>query len=689
MARRTHARDDNKKHTRELQVSRQRNAESKSRRPERDGAGEEFTFLKAGIENLIENLPEAIALLDQHDRITRINREFTRVFGYSFADAAGRPINDLIVPADLREEGARFFRVVSDGSTLAADTVRRHKDGSLIPVSVLAILIQGEDNTRQICAIYRDITERKQAEEQLRRRDAILGALAAATRSFLEEPPFEQGIQDMLEHLGRATEVSRVYVFVNHTAEDGSLLTSQRYEWVARGITRQMNNPDNQDLPWLAGGMERWAEILRRGDIVQGHVRDFPASEQEILAPQGVLSIVAVPVFVGQEWWGFIGFYECARERAWTPAETEALKAAAGTLGALIQRQRVQEALRGSEERFRSVFENSPDAICVIDDPGHCVLVNDAMCRLIGVSREGLLGSHYGTYVDDETRAMMETNWAKRKQGGPARLSYECKVLRPDGNVRTTQIVPAVLRPPSGSPLRLVILRDVTDYHCMQDQLEAMRSRLLALQEMERATVARVLHDTLGQNLGILAFNVTAVEQILGEAGSAPIAALIANMRNVIQETGDRLRDVARGLHPREVRELGLVVGVRGFIDQFVRRTGLHVTASIHDDGLKPEENVAINIYRIIQEAFTNIMKHSRCRSVDFEMRRDGNCLLVTIKDDGVGFSLEEVSRREINRRGMGMFIVHERTRAINGRLKIHSSPNQGTQVLLTVPLMT
>ena len=689
MARRTDARNDDEQHGRELQLSRKLNREPESVRPERDRGGEEFTFHRAGIENLIENLPEAIALLDQHDRVTRINREFTRVFGYSFAEAAGRPINDLIVPADLREEGVRFYRVVSEGSTVDADTVRRHKDGSLIPVSVLAILIQGEDNTRQICAIYRDITERKQGEEKLRRRDAILGALAEATRSFLEEAPLDKGIQHMLEHLGKATDVSRVYVFVNHTAEDGALRTSQRYEWVAQGITRQMNNPDNQDVPWLDGGMGRWAEILRRGDIVQGHVRDFPESEQEILAPQGILSIVAVPVFVGQEWWGFIGFYECARERAWTPAEAEALKAAAGTLGALIQRQRVQEALRGSEERFRSLFENSPDAICVIDDPGRCVLVNDAMCRLIGVSREGLLGSHYGTYLARETRAMMETNWAQQKRGGPAPLSYECKVLRPDGSVRTTQVVPAILRPPSGSLVRLVILRDVTDYRRMQDQLEAVRSKLLQLQEMERATVARVLHDTVGQNLGILAFNVTAIEQILGEAGSVPIAALIANMRSIVQETGDKLRDVARGLHPREIRELGLVVGVRGFIDQFVRRTGLQVRISIDGDRLKAEENVAINIYRIIQEAFTNIIKHSRCRSVDFEMCRDGDCLLVTIKDDGVGFSPDEVSRREINRVGMGMFIVHERTRAINGRLEIHSSPNQGTQVLLTVPLTT
>jgi PAS domain S-box-containing protein len=688
MARRAKARDE-KRHARESKSPKKRKAEAKLHSTRRDPARNKFAFPKAGIENLIESLPEAVALLDQHDRVMCINREFSRVFGYTLDEALGHPIDNLIVPPNLREEGARFFRMVTDGSTLDAETVRRRKDGSLIPVSVLAILIRGEDDTRQICAIYRDITERKQGEEKLRRRDGILEALARATRSFLEEVPIAKGIQSMLGHLGLATEVSRVYVFLNQAVEGGSLLTGECYEWVAAGIMRQMDNPDNQGLSCLAGGMGRWVEILRRGHIIQGHVKDFPQSEQEILVPRRIMSILAVPIFVGQEWWGFIGFDECARERAWTAAETDALKAAAGTLGALMQRQRVQEALRESEERFRSVFENSPDAICVIDDPGHCVLVNDAMCRLIGVSRAELVGSHYGAYVDEQTQAMMETNWAQRKRGEPAPLSYECEVVRPDGEVRTTEIVPAILHPPSGSPLRLVILRDVTDYRRMQDQLEAMRSRLLELQEMERAAVARVLHDTIGQNLGILAFNVTAIEHMIGAAGSMQIAALIANMRTVIQETGDKLRDVARGLHPREVRELGLLVGVRAFIDQFVQRTGLRVTASINGDRLEAGEKVAINIYRIIQEAFTNIIKHSCCRSVDFHMHQDGNRLVVSIKDDGVGFCLEEVRQREIGRRGMGMFIIHERTRAINGRLEVTSTPTQGTRVVLTVPLTT
>ena len=96
---------------------------------------------------------------------------------------------------------------------------------------------------------------------------------------------------------------------------------------------------------------------------------------------------------------------------------------------------------------------------------------------------------------------------------------------------------------------------------------------------------------------------------------------------------------------------------------------------------------MAINLYRIIQEAFTNIIRHSKCQSVDFQLTMDNDCLLVRINDDGVGFSPKEVSGRDMDRRGMGLFIIHERAKAINAKIQIHSEANQGTKVKVEVPL--
>ncbi len=351
------------------------------------------------------------------------------------------------------------------------------------------------------------------------------------------------------------------------------------------------------------------------------------------------------------------------------------------------ERKQAEEALRESEERFRSIFEKSRDAICLIDSEGRYLMVNDAMCELTGVSREELVDKHYSTFVDKETHELMEQYWLRRQGNQPAPDRYEFKLIRTDGDIRIIDNVPTVIHFQDKPPLTLAILRDVTERRRMEDALESMRSKLLNLQESERSKISRVLHDTIGQNIGILDFNLATIVEILDETSRESISGLIDNMRNVIRGTGDKLRDISSGLHPRLVQELGLVAGVHNLIDRFQGATGIEVHSSIQINELHIDESVAVNLYRIVQEALTNIVKHSKCGSVLFEMAVDDGRLGVMVKDDGTGFSLEDVSQRDIEQRGMGLFIMEERAKAIGGRLQIHSEPEQGTKVEVEVGL--
>jgi len=351
------------------------------------------------------------------------------------------------------------------------------------------------------------------------------------------------------------------------------------------------------------------------------------------------------------------------------------------------ERKQAEEALRESEERFRSIFEKSRDAICLIDSEGRYLMVNDAMCELTGLSREELVNKHYSTFMDKETHELMEQYWLRRQRNQPAADRYEFKLIRADGDIRIIDNVPTVIHFQDKPPLTLAILRDVTERRRMEDALESMRSKLLNLQESERSKISRVLHDTIGQNIGILDFNLATIVEILDETSRESISRLIDNMRNVIRETGDKLRDISSGLHPRLVQELGLVAGAHNLIDRFQGATGIEVHSSIQINELHIDESVAVNLYRIVQEALTNIVKHSKCGSVLFEMAVDDGRLGVMVKDDGTGFSLEDVSQRDIEQRGMGLFIMEERAKAIDGRLQIHSEPDKGTKVQVQVEL--
>jgi PAS domain S-box-containing protein len=449
---------------------------------ERRRAEQELRFQKVSLENLIDNAPEAIALLNHDDRIVRINREFTRVFGYTSEEILGHPINEIIVPPELIAEGNLFYRTLKDGGTIDTETVRRRKDGTLVPVSILAIRIHGENGRKEICAIYRDITERQEAEKQLRRRDAILAALGTTFARFLRVAPFEDNIGYLLRELGQAAEVSRVYVFENHLDESGAPVTSQRYEWVAPGITPQIENPDTHAFPWRAGGMGRWEGLLSQGEAVQGHVRDFPESEQRILLSQGIRSLVAVPIFVDRQWWGFIGFDECVAERDWTAATLEALRVAAGTLGGLIERRRAEDALRENEATLQAILSASPVGIS---------LVHGRTLAWANKAKYDMMGYEIGSLEGESSRAFYPSEEDFERVGGELSAAIrsggvgraETRLVTGDGREIHCQLQASPLHPADLSRGVIVAAMDITDRKLAEEALRQSEAKYRTLVE--------------------------------------------------------------------------------------------------------------------------------------------------------------------------------------------------------------
>jgi GAF domain-containing protein len=144
--------------------------------------------------------------------------------------------------------------------------------------------------------------------------------------------------------------VSRVYVFENHTDAEGRMLTSQRFEWSAEGVEPQIDNPDLQSLSLVDAGFERWEEMLGAGAIVQGPVTEFPDDERAFLEAQNIRSLAVVPIFVDDEWWGFMGFDDCIEDRRWSESSLAVLGTAADLFGAAIFRLAVEEDRRRLHE---------------------------------------------------------------------------------------------------------------------------------------------------------------------------------------------------------------------------------------------------------------------------------------------------------------------------------------------------
>jgi two-component system, NtrC family, sensor kinase len=181
--------------------------------------------------------------------------------------------------------------------------------------------------------------------EALLRRNRILESVRFAAQQFMRSSHWAGVIDAVLAKVGQAADVSRAYIFENHTDDTGRLYASQRHEWTAEGITPQVSNPDLQDFSFADAGLESWRALLANNDIVSGATCEMTADQRAFLESQDIRSKIAIPIFAEGAWWGFLGLDDCVQDRIWTDAEKDSLRAGADMLGATITRQRIQDAL--------------------------------------------------------------------------------------------------------------------------------------------------------------------------------------------------------------------------------------------------------------------------------------------------------------------------------------------------------
>ena len=180
--------------------------------------------------------------------------------------------------------------------------------------------------------------------DELVQRNSILESVRYTAEQFVRGSRWEDVISPILDKIGKAVSVSHAYIYQNHLNEAGLLVCSKQYEWTAPGITGQLKNEDLQNLPYNLED-NSWAASLRRNEMVYGLISEMNADERLLLQDQNIRSLVLIPIFVGDAWWGFIGFDDCDQDRLWSDAERDSLRACAEMLGATIARQNTQDAL--------------------------------------------------------------------------------------------------------------------------------------------------------------------------------------------------------------------------------------------------------------------------------------------------------------------------------------------------------
>ncbi|HUQ22864.1 MAG TPA: PAS domain S-box protein [Gaiellaceae bacterium] len=541
------------------------------------------------------------------------------------------------------------------------------------------------DALRAASGLVAAAVNRERAERDLNRRDAILDAVSRSAQVLLAAPEWCDAAPDLLRRLGVAAEASRAYIWEHRLRADGAAVAVPRFEWAAEGITPELDDPALQEVCFEENGLGRHWEMFQRNEAVAGNVADFPADERELISSNEILAIINLPIFVGDECWGFIGLDDCATQRDWSAAETDALRTAASLVAAAIARERSDVVLREHEQKLRAVFETALDAIFITDDDRRYVDVNPAGCELIGVAKRDLIGRSVDEFLPPQRLELVRATWHDYIKG--AGVQEEWETMRPDGTVVISE---ASARPNFVPGLHIAFMRDVTDR-------KRLESELLSSQKL----------DSLGRLAGGIAhdFNnlltgITGYASLLLERAGADTE--LARDLGEIKRAADRAAELTKQLlafgrrqmlkpHPLDLNVVLADVG--GFLQRLI---GDHVDLELlpaPDLGVVQADpgqieqviiNLAVNA--------SNAMPAGGRLSIETRNADDGSVELV-VADTGIGMdesTLSQIFEPFFTTRnegvGLGLASVYGIVHQSGGNVTVESTPGVGSVFTIRLP---
>jgi len=393
----------------------------------------------------------------------------------------------------------------------------------------------------------------------------------------------------------------------------------------------------------------------------------------------------------------------------------------------ITERRRAERSLQESEEHYRAVAENVADAI-VITVGTTPVFANKVFLALHGLDdMSQALGSSLEQLIVSDDAPLAKERMLARQRGDPGAGVYEYRIRRADGDVRTVQ-VSSVAITHKGEPAVLAVLRDITerkhaeaafrraqeelergvqertaelsqaieilqeqiserhkaedDLRKSQEQLHALSTRLLSMLEEERTRIAREIHDELGQALTALKIALAWIRQRL-PTDQKPLLDKADQMTHLIDTTVQAVRRIATELRPGVLDDLGLVAALEWHVREFQERTGIACAFTRSPEDIMVDPARATTLFRICQEALTNVARHANATRIDLILTQVGAALRLEVRDDGRGIPKEAVA----DPKSLGLMGMRERVLPWGGDVHIRGIQGRGTVVNVHIPL--
>ena len=644
------------------------------------------------LNRIYEETAIGLCYLDTDLRYIHINKWLAAINGLEVEKHLGRTIGEVLpdvaagVESQLRhviESGQALLRGTVEAETAAHPGAKRHYEHNYYPV-------RSDDGTVVgVSCSVQDITERRWAEKDLQEAHAQL----------------ERRVQDRTQELQRTTAQLRTL-----------LETTQIIPWEANADTYQFTYVGPQAVKILGYTLEQWFETGfwpahihpdDREDAIDFCVRssnskDHYEFEYRMLASDGRIVWITDLVSVIREdgkprtLQGFMiditqrkraELLQAGRNRVLEMvAEGKLLREVLDELACVVENQYDQEILcsillldeqeavlrHGAGPNLPEEYNRAIDGIAI----GPCV----ASCGTAAHRKKRVI-------VTDTLQDPLWKDFRELAQRFNLRACWSEPILSRHGKIRGTIAVyhRRVYRPSDDdisllekiAPLAAVAI----EHARAQEKLCDLGRRLIRSQEDERRRIARELHDDFSQRLSLLSVELDQASQRLPES-PARTCELMQDLSNRTKRLSTDVHRLSHQLHPVKLEHLGLVVAVKSFCRELSEHEGIRIEFTHREVPTSITRDVALCIYRIVQEALRNVVRHSGIGEARVELTGGRDAIRLQVSDLGVGFEPASFDRSK----GLGLISIRERLRLVGGKISIQSQPSRGTRIDVRVP---
>jgi PAS domain S-box-containing protein len=624
---------------------------------------------------VLQGSGDAMRVIDHDSNILQINKQMEHLTGLSAEDAVGKKCYEVF-PGDLCHTHNCTLKLIARGEEWKKlESLRQTRGGKKLHVELVATPFKKGGMTVGAIESFRDVTNRKVAEEELQsiHMEMAIGmseVFEALKRISSGDPTVSIPETSDIEL------IAKLKNSVNLTAKNLAEIVNLSHEF-AIGLAEHfdaLHRVSRGDLAARVSGLSRveLLESLKRvtNEMIESVSREMTERKQAEAALQVAHRDLEIRV----------------RDRTAELTEANVL-----LKQGISERRRAEEALRKSKEEYKILVDSSLTGIFIHQHQKY-VFVTDRFAEMHGYKPEELLGKDPLSLIHPDDRETLREMASRRLRGEDVPQQYEVRRLKRDGTIIWCEMMATVIEY-EGKPAIMGNMINITErkraekaLRKSESELRFLSSQLLTAQERERKRLSIELHDELGQALMVLKLKVRSVERALGP-DQADLKKDCNETMSYITEVSEAVRRLSRDLSPSILEDLGLSAAIWWLVEASTQR--FHIENSIDPaelDSLFSQEG-QITVYRIFQECLTNVAKHARATHVSIGIAKENAQAVFQVEDNGEGFDVKRVLSKPPSKRGVGLSAMYERTRMLGGSLDMWSKQGAGTRITFRIPV--